>query len=229
MEQDKIWDYFQNDDRAHRAFPEARQIFMVKHLKPGMVVLNVGVGSGALERMAKEKGVDIYAIDPSERTIERLRKVLHLGVKAQAGYVQSMPFKDNQFDVVVMSEVLEHLDNGILIAALQEVFRVLKPEGFLLASTPFDENLGDGEVVCPNCSKVFHKVCHAQSFDKDRMRQLLSEHGFSVTKLYVTTFVDWRRKGLRNLIKSLIRVLLARLGEKIADPHLIVIARKTHA
>lgn len=226
MEQEKIWDYFQNDDQTLRAFPEARQYFMVSHLKPGMTALNIGVGGGALERMAQEKGVDIHALDPSSRTIERIRDWLNLGEKAQAGYAQAMPFQDNHFDAVVMSEVLEHLNDEILPGALREVSRVLKPGGFLLASTPFCENLGDSEVVCPDCGKVFHKVGHVQSFDKDRMRRIVSNQGFCIEKIFITTFVDWRRKGFKNLIKSLVRILLARMGEKVADPHVIVIAKK---
>jgi len=43
----------------------------------------------------------------------------------------------------------------------------------------------------------------------------------------VTSFVDWRRKGVKNLLKSVLRVMLAHWGEAIADPHLVVIARKS--
>ena len=227
MEQNKIWDHFQNDeDAARMVFPEVRQRFMIKRLKLGMAVLNIGVGGGALERLAIKKGVDIYSLDPSEQTIVRLRDELNLGVKAQAGYAQSIPFEDGRFDAIVMSEVLEHLDDKALQESLREILRALKPNGFLLASTPYDENLKASETVCPDCGKVFHKVGHVQSFDKSRIRQIVTEQGLSIENLYITTFVDWQRKGLKNFLKSLLRFSLARLGEKIADPHLIVIARK---
>lgn len=35
MEQDRIWEYFQNEGLNDHAFPEARQRFMLKYLKPG--------------------------------------------------------------------------------------------------------------------------------------------------------------------------------------------------
>lgn len=189
-------------------------------------MLNIGVGNGALERLALPKGVDIHALDPNERAIKRLQEELALGDKARAGYAQEMPFKDAQFDVVVMCEVLEHLGDEILSKALLEVGRVLKPGGFLVASTPYREDLGQNIVVCPYCGKVFHKVGHVQSFDKARMRDILIMHGYEIRKLYVTTFVDWRRKGVKNFLKSSIRVILARLGEGVADPHLIVCAHR---
>lgn len=118
MEQDRIWEYFQNEGLNDHAFPEARQRFMLKYLKPGQAVLNIGVGNGALERLALPKGVDIHALDPSERAIKRLQEELALGDKARAGYAQEMPFKDAQFDAVVMCEVLEHLGDEILSKAL---------------------------------------------------------------------------------------------------------------
>lgn len=223
MDQTKIWDYFQNECRDD-AFPEARQRFLLRHLRSGAVCLNIGIGSGALERLAGAAGVDMHSLDPSERAIERLRQE-GMGDKARAGFSQSIPFDSAKFDVVVMSEVLEHLDDPTLDATLDEVRRVLKSGGVFLATTPFREDLRTGTVVCPGCSNVFHRMGHVQSIDRVRMRHLLEGHGYRIEQLRVTTFVDWQRKGIKNLAKSALRVLLARLGEPIADPHLVAIAR----
>lgn len=226
MRQEKIWDYYQNEGGEYDYFSEARQRFMLKYLEPGQSVLNVGVGVGSLERLALHKGINIFALDPSQGAIEKLKKALDLGDRAQTGYAQTMPFDDGQFDAVVMSEVLEHLDDGTLQASLCEVLRVLKPGGFVLISTPYGEKLEAGKVVCPDCGKVFHRWGHVQSFDKERMRRVVAEQGFAIDEIRVTTFVDWQRKGLANVFKSLVRVLMARLKQQIADPHLILIARK---
>lgn len=222
MEQDKIWDRFQNDDLLRDTFSEARSRFFARRLRAGEAVLNIGVGSGALERFAIDKRVAIHSLDPSGRAIELLQEELGLGEKARVGYAQSIPFDDNVFDVVVMSEVLEHLDEEGLAAALGEVGRVLRPRGMLLASTPYRENLAVHTAVCPDCGKVFHRFGHVQSFDRARLTELLARFGYEVRRLRVTTFIDWRRPGLRNRLKSAVRLLLARLGENIADPHIVV-------
>ncbi len=226
MEQDKIWNYFQNEGLEDHKFPEARQRFMLKYLNVGQTVLNIGIGSGALERLGIEKGVLMHSLDPSQRAIERLREELSMADRAQCGYAQAIPFLDNSFDVVVMSEVLEHLDDEVLAGSLSEVLRVLRPGGYLLCSTPYREDLGASRVVCPECGCVFHKVGHLQTFDKYAMRQLLEGKGFQIQKTWLSTFIDWERKGLRNFIKSSIRVVLAKMGEGIADPHLLVMAKK---
>ena len=227
MEQQKIWDYFQNDGMNPHTFPEERQRFILRYLKPSQVVLNIGVGSGALERLGVAKGVTMYSLDPNRYAIERLRESLGLAERARVGFAEAIPIEGESFDVVVMSEVLEHLDDATLSGALDNVMRVLRPKGSLLISTPYREILSTNRVVCPDCGKVFHKVGHVQSFDKERMRCLLERHEFNVDKMFVTSFVDWRRKGIKNLLKSVLRVVLARLGEGIADPHLVVIARKS--
>jgi 2-polyprenyl-3-methyl-5-hydroxy-6-metoxy-1,4-benzoquinol methylase len=226
VQQDKVWDFFQNEGLELRKFPVARQRFMLRHLHAGQSVLDIGVGAGILERLALEKGIKIHALDPSTKAIERLRKELGLGGRARSGYVQEIPFEDKSFDVVVMSEVLEHLDNESLRKGLAEVKRVLKPKGMLLTTTPHQEDLGANTVVCPDCGHVFHKVGHLQSFDRQRMAALMHDAGFRVERLYITTFVDWRRRGVGNFLKSLVRKILARMGEGIADPHLVVHAFK---
>lgn len=47
----------------------------------------------------------------------------------------ALPFADNEFDGVVLTEVLEHCKNPF--QAMSEVRRVLKPNGLLLVTSPF--------------------------------------------------------------------------------------------
>ena len=226
MEQGKIWDVLQTETDSAENFPEARQRYMAARLKPGQDVLNIGVGSGALERLCLKRGVRMHSLDPSAGAIDRLRRDLDMGNRAQAGFAQSMPFADASFDVVVMSEVLEHLDDAVLTVSLAEVRRVLRPGGYLLASTPFAETLRDGRTVCPHCGGQFHRMGHVQSFDRERMSHLLTGQGFVEIRVSVSTFIDWKRPGILKFLKSVLRWTLAKMGETIADPHLIVTAHR---
>jgi ubiquinone/menaquinone biosynthesis C-methylase UbiE len=226
MQQDKIWDYYQNEGLKKGVFSDARQRFMMQYLASGNSVLNIGVGAGVLEKLALQKSIDIYSLDPSSKTIEQIQTKLGLGSNAQTGYAQNIPFTDNKFDAVVMSEVLEHLTDEELDAALREVFRVLKANGVLLISTPYDESLESQNIICPKCGMIFHRWGHVQSFDKSRMRDILSSKGFLLNKIFITSFVDWKRKGLGNLLKSIVRISLAKFQQQIADPHLVAIAVK---
>lgn len=93
MEQQKIWDHLQNEGLTYGHFSEARPRVVARYLRPGTSVLNVGVGAGTLEALCLAKGVGIHSVDPSPRTIERLRVELGMGERAQVGYGQALPFR----------------------------------------------------------------------------------------------------------------------------------------
>src|SRR6185312_3250597 len=98
---------------------------------------------------------------------------LGLAEKARHGYSQDIPFNDGMFDVVIMSEVLEHLTDTVIASTLTEVHRVLKPGGRFIGTVPADEKLSSEQVICPDCGKIFHRWGHVQEFSTDRLRSLL--------------------------------------------------------
>lgn len=220
MDQTKIWNYFQSDDEMGHAFNEAlpRYEFLAQQIASGMYVLNIGVGRGGLEAILLKKGILVNCLDPSEKAIDSLRKQYALGDRAQVGFSQAIPFADSQFDVVVMSEVLEHLADDVLNSTLAEVRRVLKADGRFIGTVPANENLLDNRVMCPHCGESFHRWGHAQSFSPMRIRDLLSINNFSVRRNETRAFPSWRRSGLKSLMKSLIRYMLGRAGSPIAYP-----------
>src|SRR2546421_9448514 len=106
--QDLIWDYYQNESPETFDGSRARLELLISRIQPSQVALNIGCGSGIFENLALARKIDIHSLDPSERSIGQLREALHLGDKAKVGYIQQLPFPDSYFDVVVVSEVLEH-------------------------------------------------------------------------------------------------------------------------
>ena len=57
------------------------------------------------------------------------------------GDVIKLPFKEESFDVVLCSEVLEHLPDGVDEKALNEIVRIIKPGGRLLITVPSLEGI----------------------------------------------------------------------------------------
>lgn len=218
MSQEKIWDYFQNEGMSSfdQALPRYRYISKrIANTMPNSHVLNIGVGSGGLELALINKKVRVSSLDPSASAIDRLKT---LGVDGHVGVIQELPFEDAKFDCVVASEVLEHLKEEVLLQALAEVSRVLKPNGAFIGTVPFNENLEDNITVCPCCGARFHRWGHEQSFNEDRLNSFLGRE-FSSCHISRRTFVPWGLHPLR-IVKSAIKLLMARLGEAIANPHL---------
>ncbi|MBP6882748.1 MAG: class I SAM-dependent methyltransferase [Candidatus Levybacteria bacterium] len=96
----------------------------VKTLKP-TTVLDVGCGEGfTLERLRKAKvGKHLEGIDFLELAI-KLGQKEHPQLILKKGSAYDLKYKDNSFDVVICSEVLEHLDDPE--KALSEIVRVSK-------------------------------------------------------------------------------------------------------
>ena len=140
-------------------------------------VLNIGIGNGYLEATLLSSGFDTYSLDPSSNAIEAIREKFggpegHFRV----GSASAMPFDAAFFDFVVMSEVIEHLDDETLVACLSELKRVLKPRGIFIGTCPDDEELSRNTITCPHCSQSFHRVGHVRSFNVSGLRALLADH-----------------------------------------------------
>jgi SAM-dependent methyltransferase len=214
MEQHKIWDAFQNDESLVGSFAaEKRLETIAKYIPEGSKVLNIGVGNGYLEKVLIDKDAMVHCLDPSAKSIERIREQLGLGERARTGYSQAIPFEDASFDFVVMSEVLEHLDDSILADTLADVRRVLRDDGHFLGTVPAEENLQDGLVVCPDCGKRFHRWGHVQSFTQGRLSELFSGH-FEMARIQRRTFVGLQRLNWKGKTVGALKALQARLGIK---------------
>lgn len=82
-------------------------------------VLDAGCGRGEFaERLARE-GIDVVAVDQSERMVELTRK---RGVDARVADVQDLPFEDAEFDVAAANFMLYHVPD--VHRALAELARV---------------------------------------------------------------------------------------------------------
>ena len=142
----KSWIAWQkyNSARAEAAFRSKEALmrpFNVARLKVisnifselgnGLAVLDVGGGDGVLGEHLWKKGNIVTSVDlPS--VAGRVHKCK--GLLATAGDAELLPFASKTFDVVLASEIVEHLWNPNNF--FEEAYRVLKADGNLIISTP---------------------------------------------------------------------------------------------
>lgn len=213
MKQEKIWQYFQNEGISSFENNKGRLRFLAKQIQKKASretkVLNIGVGNGVFEKIAVSYGFDVYSLDPDNRTISRLTEDYRMKGKAKVGYCQEIPFNDNFFDFIVVSEVLEHLSDETLAKARTEFRRILKNQGVLIGTVPARENLEKQIVVCPKCGETFHRWGHLQSFTKEKMTDWLSPE-FEVKTIKEKFFwstLNWKGKSVA-FTKLVIQILL---------------------
>jgi SAM-dependent methyltransferase len=226
MEQDHIWDFYQS--RTPEIFDEntGRLRFLAKRIGAGEKVLDIGIGNGTFERLAKSRGAEVFCLDPSAESIERAKRELNMDSEhAKCGYSQAIPFSDSLFDAVVMSEVLEHLSDEISEPTLREVKRVLKPGGRLLATVPAREDLAINNVVCPHCDKSFHRWGHVRSFTPESFRALLSPN-FDLNEVKEKKFITWERRKGAAKVAAAVKIALNYFGVRLPDESLFACATK---
>ena len=222
--QDAIWDYFQNEAAESFAGSAKRLAYLAALIPCPGKVLNIGVGAGIFEAQAIARGLSVFSLDPSAKSIERLQQTYGLGDRARVGYSQQIPFPDRHFDAVVLSEVLEHLPGEVLDATLSEVVRVLRTGGRIIGTVPAREELAEETVVCPDCSKRFHRWGHVQSFDPNRLRTLLSSH-FSEIRIWERPFVNFSTLNWKGKIQGFVRLFLYLCGFHGKHENMVFIAR----
>jgi SAM-dependent methyltransferase len=131
-------------------------------------ILDVGCGTGANLAMLKRYG-DAEGVDVSQEAVDFCYRRGLTHVRRSAA--ESLPYADNSFDLVTALDVLEHLDDDA--AALNEMRRVLRPEGYALLFVPAFMFLWGVQDDVSN---------HRRRYTLDGLRYALRAAGFEVER-----------------------------------------------
>lgn len=115
----------------------ARNIFALLGPAKQDVVLDAGCGIGLYCFALASKGCSVFGLDSDARKINEARGIAGQ-ISSNAVFLNAnvlhIPFKNNFFDKVVCSDVIEHVERDA--AALAEIARVLKHGGLLVLTVP---------------------------------------------------------------------------------------------
>jgi 2-polyprenyl-3-methyl-5-hydroxy-6-metoxy-1,4-benzoquinol methylase len=134
------------------------QIFidMVNTIGKDLKILDVGCGDGVISEPIMKMGNYVAALElPTVATLAKKCKVSTV----MAGDAEELAFASESFDLVIASEVVEHLWQPQ--SFLGEAHRVLKPSGYMIIETP------EGE-------KGLNYDSHRNFFTVDRLKEMLN-------------------------------------------------------
>jgi ubiquinone/menaquinone biosynthesis C-methylase UbiE len=143
-------------------------------------ILEIGCGTGNLTIRAKRAypHVEVVGSDPDPRALDRARRKTG-EIRFERGYAQRLPYADGEFDRVLSSMMLHHLDDDAKAAAAAEVFRVLRPGGRLhLVDIGGDISASDGLAA-----RFVLRSHHAAGNLGDAIPRLLRGAGFDCTQV----------------------------------------------
>jgi len=108
-------------------------------LKDKKEVLDIGCGNGWLTHYVSKKAYTGITYSKSE--VKNLQKN---GYRAIILNIEKdkLPFKDETFDCVFASHIIEHIEKKELINLMNEIKRVLKKNGVIILTTPTEYSFG---------------------------------------------------------------------------------------
>lgn len=128
----------------------------------GYRVLEVGSGPAHDSLIFAERGASVTAFDCSRVGLDMAEQTygdLGLPIQTAQGDATALPFEDGEFDLSFNGGVLEHFTDGQLESVIDEMIRVVKPGGYVLA-------------FCPNRYNIFYQANlrrareHAYDFER---------------------------------------------------------------
>jgi ubiquinone/menaquinone biosynthesis C-methylase UbiE len=104
-------------------------------LGDGLRVLEIGCGTGNVTTRVKRAapGADVIGTDPDPLALARAQRKARgmTGIRFERAYAQELPFAEGEFDRVLSSMMLHHLDDDVKAGAAAEIYRILRPGGTL--------------------------------------------------------------------------------------------------
>ena len=133
--------------------------------------LDVGCGDGRWTFDVRQRlpaSCRAVGVDFSERAIGFARLIApEIEFQVQRG--ESLPFEDSTFDFLTSIEVIEHVEDGSEETFLSELYRVLRPDGLMILTTP-----------SWNLKLTQH---HFRHYSVERLADLVEEAGFEMLQM----------------------------------------------
>lgn len=136
-------------------------------LAKGKVVLDAACGEGYGSALLAESAARVHGVDVSAEAVAHARAAYPSEkLSFQEASIARLPFEPATFDLVVSFETIEHVDGPTQERFLEEVRRVLRPDGLLLISTPDKRTYTD--------EAGSHNEFHVKEFYRDEFRDFLA-------------------------------------------------------
>lgn len=183
------FDYFKDDESrtTKQERKRSRQAIIDAVPKKAFSILDIGCGSGWVAEHFLKKGKQIISSDISiTNPLKVLAKFPH---KNHAGIVCdafNLPFKNNTFDCIIASEVIEHVfDPSVFVRSL---LQKLKSGGTLILVTPYNEKIE--YFLCVHCNRPTPKNAHLHSFDEEKIKVIFKPFASKTsTKVYCNKYL----------------------------------------
>jgi len=155
-------------------------------------LLDIGCTNGDFSEKLVRLGFDCYGLEFMDEAIKESRLK---GIEViKASFLKKFPFRDKTFNVVFAGEVVEHTINDNKF--LEELFRVLKPGGLLILTTPNLTSLGNRLLMLfGKLPRFAYSEFHYRIYNPTLIKSKIEHAGFQIKKfdsnyILISTFFN---------------------------------------
>lgn len=224
-----FWDFAANwepwsKDYFSRQVGKGIVNFLKKIGKLNGKILDYGCGLGDLTGELLKVGTFCYGADSSRESVQSINQRFNgikqwFGAKVLNG--PHIPYNNDEFDLVICIETIEHVLPERIPQLLAEFKRILKPKtGALFITMPNNEDLSYAQIYCPSCNSLFHRYQHISKYTKASIEEMLFKNGFATQLCSETHFVRFQQPYILNLFDwspRYLRTLIIRIFAIVKD------------
>ena len=192
-------------------------------------ILDIGCGTGHFLYLLKKLGyANYHGIDISIESVQFCKGHITKNVEAAEGY-EFLKANDEKWDLIIMNDVIEHIQKERIIPILKLIYSTLAHEGVFIVKTPNMDN--------PFCVYTrYHDFTHEIGFNGNSLNQVLKMSGFKKVSIYPyeakKSYTRVIRKVMRWIIWRLISLGFSFSPEKnrhriIHTKHILAVAKKS--
>jgi 2-polyprenyl-3-methyl-5-hydroxy-6-metoxy-1,4-benzoquinol methylase len=169
------------DSTKKYGYSSLRQKIMASLVDKNQKVLDLGCGTGSFIKLLNQKNKEVEGLEISQKAAQIGQKK---GLKIKiADLHQTFPYSKNTFDTITAGEIIEHIYDTDFF--LEEIKRILKPNGFLILSTPNIATLGRRLMLLFGINPLIDTSLdqssgHIRYFTKKSLADLLQKHNFQI-------------------------------------------------
>ncbi len=147
-------------------------------VKRGSKILDIGCATGIFLKKCDHYRLKTFGLDYSKKLIKIAQK--NTKAKLQCGSAEDLSnYKDNYFDTITVFDVIEHLPSPYTF--LSEAYRVIKPKGKIILTTPNLNSLG--RLIMGKRWHGYSDKTHLYLFTPESLAFSLESVGFKIKKL----------------------------------------------
>jgi 2-polyprenyl-3-methyl-5-hydroxy-6-metoxy-1,4-benzoquinol methylase len=150
-------------------------------------ILDAGCGDGVnLHFLSRVEGAELWGVDYNPLRVERAQLAIRHATILVADMTRSLPFSREYFDVILLSQVIEHVSDDVQL--LQSLSSVLKPSGIMILGTP-----NEGCMIARLRNHLFEPQIarttdHVNFYTEKRILRLIECCGFRVRSVMYENF-----------------------------------------